>query len=114
MHAFINSPDTVLILDEVQENKAIYERIRTFNRSLDCHVIFTGSNLKLAQDYFQPAGDCISMTMYPLSFEEYINYFGGYEYYQKNSISTICKEKYQWFQDLYSVYLRVGGYPEIF
>ena len=83
MHAFINSPDTVLILDEVQENKAIYERIRTFNRSLDCHVIFTGSNLKLAQDYFQPAGDCISMTMYPLSFEEYINYFGGYEYYQK-------------------------------
>lgn len=114
MHAFINSPDTVLILDEVQESKAIYERIRTFNRSLDCHVIFTGSNLKLAQDYFQPAGDCISMTMYPLSFEEYINYFGGYEYYQKNSISTICKEKYQWFQDLYSVYLRVGGYPEIF
>lgn len=114
MHAFINSPDTVLILDEVQESKAIYERIRTFNRSLNCHVIFTGSNLKLAQDYFQPAGDCISMTMYPLSFEEYINYFGGYEYYQKNSISTICKEKYQWFQDLYSVYLRVGGYPEIF
>lgn len=61
MHAFINSPDTVLILDEVQENKAIYERIRTFNRSLDCHVIFTGSNLKLSQDYFQPAGDCFAI-----------------------------------------------------
>ena len=114
MHAFVNTPDTVLILDEVQESRAIYERIRTFNRSLSCHVIFTGSNLKLAQDYFQPAGDCISMTMYPLSFEEYIDYFGGYEYYKEHSISTICTEKYQWFQDLYSVYLKVGGYPEIF
>ena len=56
MHAFVNTPDTVLILAEVQESRAIYERIRTFNRSLSCHVIFTGSNLKLEQDYFQPAG----------------------------------------------------------
>jgi hypothetical protein len=54
------------------------------------------------------------MTMYPLSFEEYIDYFGGYEYYKEHSISTICTEKYQWFQDLYSGYLKVGGYPEIF
>lgn len=114
LHPFIDTRDTVLILDEVQESKAIYERIRTFSRNLQCDVIFTGSNLKIAQEYFQPAGDNIELTMYPLSFEEYINYFGGFKFYKSHSISEICAEKYQWFKDLYDVYIKVGGYPDVF
>ena len=105
---------TVLILDEIQESKAIYEKIRVFNRYLGCDLIVTGSNLAKTIGFFQPAGDLIQCKMYPLSFEEYLEYYGAYKYYSENSIETICKEKYDWFKQVYDVYTVVGGYPAVF
>lgn len=112
--SFTNSDKTVIILDEVQENVQIFESIRSINRELKCDLIVTGSNLQKTIGLFQPAGDLQELRMYPLSYEEYLNYYGAYEYYCNNSINTICAEKYDWFRKVYDVYLRVGGYPSVF
>lgn len=106
--------NTVLVLDEVQESRAIYEKIRVFNRCLKCDLIVTGGNLSKTIEFFQPAGDLIQCRMYPLSFEEYLHYYNAYEYYSKTSIKTICDEKYDWFKQVYDVYSVVGGYPAVF
>lgn len=111
---YVDTRDTVLIFDEIQESRKLYERIRIFNRYLKCDLIVTGSNLAKTKDFFQPAGDVIQIRMYPLSFEEYINYYGAYDYYTSSSIDQICTEKYDWFHQVYTTYLTVGGYPAVF
>lgn len=112
--SFENKNSTILIIDEIQENKALYERIRLFNRWLNCDVIVTGSYLRKTKDYFQPAGDLEYLRMYPLSYEEYLNYFGLYDYYKEKSIDEICAERLDDFKEIYNVYLKVGGYPSAF
>ncbi len=106
---FSNDQNTVIIIDEVQESKELYERIRLFNRQLDCDLIVTGSNLTKAINYFQPVGDTQEIRMFPLSFEEYLDYYGAYDYYLSHSIETICNEKLDWFRNVYQVYCIVGG-----
>lgn len=109
-----DTKDTVLIIDEIQENENLFTNIRTFNRCLGCDLIVTGSNLQRTIGLFQPAGDLAVLRMYPLSYEEYLNYFGVYEYYKNNSIETICNEQLDVFRDIYNTYLAVGGYPFAF
>lgn len=109
-----DTKDTVLIIDEIQENAKLFKNIRTFNRYLGCDLIITGSNLQKTIKLFQPAGDLYKLRMYPLSYEEYLNYFGVYEYYKNNTIETICNEQLDVFEDIYETYLKVGGYPFAF
>lgn len=111
---FTDTKDTVLIFDEIQESKELYERIRVFHRCLHCDLIVTGSNLAKAKEFFQPAGDLMQVRVYPLSYEEYLNYYGAYEYYKQSSIDQIVNEKYAWFKEVYDVYCQVGGYPAVF
>lgn len=110
---FSNNNSTVLILDEIQESKALYERLRVFNRCLRCDVIVTGSYLKKAQEYFQSAGDLLVIRMYPLSYEEFLNYFGLWEYYQKHSIEEIATCRLEDFNQVYELYTKLGGYPSV-
>ena len=42
---FEDTPDTVVIIDEIQESPAIYNRIREFTRMLESDFIITGSYL---------------------------------------------------------------------
>ena len=107
---------TILILDEIQESKAVYERIRLFSRGLKCHVIVTGSYLGRLKNAFQPMGDICKLQMYPLSYQEYLYYFNGYNYFKEHSIEEICnnQEVFNWYADIYNVYTIVGGYPEVF
>ena len=92
---FVNDRSTVLIVDEVQESRAIYEKIRVF-KTLKCDFIVTGSNLAKTKNYFQPAGDIYAVRMYPLSYEEYLNYYGAYAYYCNSTVEEICGAKYDW------------------
>ena len=50
---FDDSPDTIVIIDEIQESAAIYNRIREFTRRLKSDFIITGSYLRLTS-YFLP------------------------------------------------------------
>lgn len=67
-----DTKDTVLIIDEIQENENLFTNIRTFNRCPGCDLIVTGSNLQRTIGLFQPAGDLAVLRMYPLSYEEYL------------------------------------------
>lgn len=111
---YTDDNETIIIFDEIQESKVLFEKIRTFNRGLNCDLIITGSNLQKTIGLFQPAGDLLEIRMYPLSFEEYLLYFGAYDYYYNNSVETICREKLDWFRNVYEVYKVVGGYPSVF
>lgn len=57
--AFEDSPDTVVIIDEIQESAEIYNRIREFTRNLSSDFIITGSYLgRILNDEFKySAGD---------------------------------------------------------
>lgn len=111
---YSNDKDTVLILDEIQESKLLYERIRVFNRCLNCDVIVTGSYLYRAQSFFQSAGDVYKVRMYPISYEEYLLYFNYYNLYQEKSIEELCTDYWEELKQIYDVYLTVGGYPAVF
>lgn len=113
---YADDSSTILILDEIQESKAVYERIRLFSRGLKCHVIVTGSYLGRLKNTFQPMGDVYKLQMYPLSYQEYLYYFNGYNYFKEHSIEEICnnQEVFSWYAAIYNVYKIVGGYPEVF
>ena len=113
---YIDSNQTVLILDEIQESKAVYERIRVFRNILNCDVIVTGSYLGSLKNAFQPLGDIYKLQLYPLSYQEYLYYYDGYSYYCDHSIEEICNnsDAFEWFKNVYKTYILVGGYPEVF
>ena len=54
---FIDSEDTVIIIDEIQESSEIYNRIREFTRHFKAHFIITGAILGgfMIQNFVIPA-----------------------------------------------------------
>lgn len=113
-YTFNNTRDTVLIIDEIQESRALYERIRLLKDSLNCDVIITGSYLAKAKSFFQPAGDVYRVRMHPLSYREYVEYYGAGEYYDQTALGEMDDSKKKWFKNLYNFYLTIGGYPAAF
>lgn len=111
---YTDDKDTVLIFDEIEENEQVYEKICLFNRKLGCDVIITGVYLGKTEGSLQPAEDLTTLQMFPLSYAEYLNYYGAYDYFHSNSIDTMSEEGRAWLKKVYDVYLIVGGYPEIF
>lgn len=108
---FSNDKSTILILDEIQESKPLYEAIRVFNREYDCDVIVTGSYLGRISNYFQPVGDVERLTMFPISYLEFLSYFNAYEFL-KDSYKDLG-DKYEFYVQAYNVYNQLGGYPDI-
>ena len=111
-----DSSSTLLIIDEIQVSKEIYNKIRWFDNKLGCDVIVTGSYLGgvLREGFFQPAGNIIYRKMYNISFREFCRIFG--EESRLNSISlcgTSGKMDYERIYSLYDIYLRIGGYPAV-
>ena len=114
--SYTDDEKTVFIVDEIQENKYVYEQIRNFNRELQCDVIVTGSYLQRAREFFQPAGDVELLEMFPMNFEEFICAVDekAYEYYRNTSIENICTgHKLEWYNKCFEAYKEVGGYPVV-
>ena len=84
---FVDSSDTVVIIDEIQESSDIYNRIREFTRELKSDFIITGRFLKA----------CGEETLY-----KELDLYGG---------ST--EEEYQKLSELYEAYTQIGGYPAV-
>lgn len=111
---YTDDEDTLLIIDEIQKDKEVYERIREMNRELHAHVIVTGSYMSRAFQYFQPAGDVIVKTMYPLSYREFIEIYNADTVYDRIKITDAMNiERKEWFDNAYSVFLVTGGYPAV-
>ena len=63
-----------MIIDEIQESAAIYNRIRDFTRQLKSDFIITGSYLGriLDREFKYSAGDLESLEIHTLDFEEFL------------------------------------------
>ncbi len=114
--SFTDSPDTVVIIDEIQESAEIYNRVREFTRQLSSDFIITGSYLGrvLNKEFKYSAGDLDSIEIQTLSFEEFLRAMGKWELYDQLDIyggsgETVYKE----LEELYQIYCTIGGYPAV-
>jgi hypothetical protein len=113
---FVDSSQTVVIIDEIQESAAIYNRIREFTRTLKSDFIITGSYLGriLNKEFKYSAGDLDTIEIKTLNFEEFLIAMDKYSLYEKldlygNSDGRIYNE----LEQLYRVYTSIGGYPAV-
>lgn len=113
---FIDSPDTVVIIDEIQESAEIYNRIREFTRSLESDFIITGSYLGriLNKEFKYSAGDLDSLEIQTLSFDEFLEAVGEYSLYENLDLFGASAETvYPALEKFYQVYCSIGGYPAV-
>lgn len=114
--SYVNNRNTILIIDEIQRSSTVYNYIRRLNDNLDCDIIVTGSYLgqTLKPEFFLPAGTITHSYMFPLSFKEFVRIFNCEETLQKISLyGKSANEDYEKLFELYDVYLKIGGYPEV-
>lgn len=116
--SFEDTDDTVIIIDEIQESAEIYNRIREFTRQFRCHFIITGSYLGrvLEPEFRFSSGDVTSITIYTLSFEEFLaaaNENLYHTYLQIENLVSDDKTFYDQLKKLYDTYCQIGGYPSV-
>ena len=71
--SFRNDETTILIIDEIQERREVYNAIRDIRERCACDIIVSGSYLARtvnSRDFFLPAGIAY-LRMMPLSFREF-------------------------------------------
>lgn len=113
---FRDDKNTVIIIDEIQESAKVYSLIRQFAREFDCHFVVTGSYLgkTLSREYFQPVGDLDILSLYTLSFEEFLDAFGKRQLYSEVDLyGGSSHEFYDELKMYYDIYIRIGGYPAV-
>lgn len=116
LEEFTDSPQTILIIDEIQESSKVYNSIRALQSELKCHVAVTGSYLgkTLNAKYFKPAGNMYEIEMLPLSFAEFCRAYHLEELLQSIDLyGGSEKEDYVALTELYAVYRQIGGYPAV-
>ena len=118
--SFVDSPDTVIIIDEIQESADIYNRIREFTRQFQAHFIVTGSYLGriLEPEFRYSSGDMTRITIYTLSFEEFLeaydeNLYAAYRHLPLLQADDGQPEVYDHLKEAYEIYSVIGGYPKV-
>lgn len=113
---FVDSEDFVIVIDEIQEDYKIFNKIREFAREFKARFIVTGSYLGatiLREEYNQSAGDTVSLFMTPMTFPEFITACGKSDLYNNLDLyGKSSKSDYDEISKYYNDYLIVGGYPE--
>lgn len=113
---FIDSEDTIVIIDEIQESADIYNRIREFTRALKSDFIVTGSYLGrvLNSNFKMSAGDLSSLRIETLDFEEFVDAFGKRDIYDALQIYGMeMGQGYEEIDELFRLYTEIGGYPSV-
>lgn len=113
---FRDDKDTIVVIDEIQESSQVYSLIRQFAREFDCHFVVTGSYLgkTLSKEYFQPVGDLDILTLYTLSFEEFLMAFDKRQLYQEIDLyGGSSHAEYDELRQYYDIYCYIGGYPAV-
>jgi hypothetical protein len=110
--------DTLIILDEIQECPEALNTLKYFRENANSyHVIAAGSLLGtlLAQPKSYPVGMVNLLTIYPLTFDEFLDATDAPLFYYYNSIQKdqqIEEIFHQRLLDAYHNYLIIGGMPE--
>lgn len=113
---FVDSKNTIIIIDEIQESSMIYNRIREFTRYLQSDFIITGSYLGriINKDFKYSSGDLDYVEIQTLSFEEFLKSLGKYELFESVDLYGGSKQEvYQELGELFKVYAAIGGYPAV-
>ena len=113
---FEDTADTIVIIDEIQESAAIYNRIREFTRQLKSDFIITGSYLGriLNREFKYSAGDLDSLEIHTLDFREFLMALNKEDLYQELDLyGESSEEIYRHLANLYKIYTKIGGYPAV-
>ena len=98
------SPDskTYLLLDEIQEVKSWEKAVNSFMTDFNVDIYVTGSNSRMMSSEISTylTGRYISISVYPLSFAEYLSFRNEY-----TAIRDMSSELAR--------YLRFGGFPAV-
>lgn len=114
---FTDTKDTIIIIDEIQESAEIYNRIREFTRQFQARFVVTGSYLgRIYEPEFRySSGDVTSLTIYTLSFEEFLQAYDEELYRQYGTLlcSPANDDIYEHLKAAYEIYCQIGGYPKV-
>jgi predicted AAA+ superfamily ATPase len=110
----IDPHDTLLIFDEIQECQRAKDSLKYFNENAPQYrIAAAGSFLGIADGKF-PVGQVNELTLYPLSFGEFLEAAGRgllAETLRENDISLIVAS-HGLFSEKLKEYLFIGGMPE--
>lgn len=113
---FLDDENTILVIDEIQESKEVYNSIRDLRERLSCDIIVSGSYLARtvnSRDFFLPAGIAY-LKMYPLSFTEFCRAMGLETQLAELDLYGGSDLKcYNNLEEAYRIYRHIGGYPQV-
>ncbi len=110
-----------LFFDEVQRIPRWEDAINSFRVDFNCDIYVTGSNAYMLSSEYATylSGRCVEIKMLPLSFSEFL-YFYGFELREtKSALGGMRKqifdksgERYE-LREVFDAYMRFGGMPGI-
>jgi predicted AAA+ superfamily ATPase len=113
---FADSPDTLVIIDEIQDSEFFYNSIRDMRSNCVFHLLVTGSYLGVTlgnREFFDPSTDVHKILVPPLTFQEYLKNIGEHgRYMSLDLFGGSPHEGYHAINGHYMAYLESGGYPE--
>lgn len=116
-HTKIIAGETLIILDEIQEIPLALSSLKYFcENAPEYHIIAAGSLLGVAlhKGISYPVGKVNLMTMYPLSYKEFLEAIG--EQKLAECVNQLHFDKHQTFREKYIACLKkyyyIGGMPE--
>lgn len=119
---FVDSKETLIFIDEIQDIPEIYNSIRELNRCLYSCVCFSGSYIGITQFksvYKNFAGDYENLELQSLSYIEFLQAMGIYEEFLKireidrKILSNEELRIYSEVEKYYNIYCIIGGYPAV-
>jgi predicted AAA+ superfamily ATPase len=115
--AFKNDPETLVVIDEIQESSDVYNSIRDILASCEFHFLILGSYLGMItgdREYFSPIGNLRRLVVNPVSFQEYLKAIGEHERFMGLDLfGKSYRSDYKVIHEAYENYIVVGGYPEV-
>jgi predicted AAA+ superfamily ATPase len=106
----------IIALDEIQLVENLPSVIKYLYDAYGVKFIVTGSSSYYMKNQFSEslAGRKRIFEMYPLSFKEFLNFKDASPLnFEKYAWQPFNKTWYNKFKDLYSEYIRFGGFPEV-
>lgn len=110
-----------LFFDELQRMDGWENAVNSFRVDFDCDIYITGSNAYLLSSEYSTylSGRCVEIKMLPLSFEEFVDFYGFTIKTVKSALGGQKKKavdqdgtQYE-LREIFDAYMRFGGMPGI-
>lgn len=117
----LNDKRMYLFFDELQRLPQWEDAVNSFRVDFDCDIYITGSNAYLLSSEYSTylSGRYVEIKMYPLSFREFLDFYGYVVEEYKTPLGELRKRvtdkdtQLIEMNDLFEAYMRYGGMPGI-